>query len=657
MNSDEQKQLETAKILLRAGEEFTITSRIDRKDQDINISSCQVNERNTSPNVNTICASQPSQPPVTQQRNMSISRQPAPNNFSQNAYQPQINTPANLDLSDANILRNLHDEDPRKTYIREQMIQKVCEKVTYDGYDKQQIANLRKQLDNNIMLPFYQIIPQTNYKISNLPSDLEALADDIGKKYNTDINSVVFIMLAFMIISSCGRTKIVVCKNSDIDQWIEAGLVYLNVAKDSGNMKSTLYKVLFAPFEKVIDELEENYVKEDIEQRANRKIIKKIQKEIDKQSGKEISKGLANDEISGEDLQILVSNINSKFSKRNQALERLESKIPVKPQLFITDGTLTGIRNVICRQGGRITICCPDGGILRSVKNKKIDDPKLFLSGYDMEPIQYAAGNTSELKSCKNTAINIFTMTQTANLTKFYDEDFENDSYMSKLGFHPRFSSIYASNSNIFMPISTPSVDVEYIFKKYEKKIMANVKANYSQDNDSELFQVYLSDEAKKILMSFRDGLDRQSNKNIFRNMNSFVEKLRGMAVRWAFGVHLWVCDNPWQEPISLSTMQCGIDLAIILLQHGCFWFDVQSRQNIKIQERILTQIRNQHLDEFVPSKISKQLNRVHIEELMPYLKAMCNQNILREYKKYNGDTIFIVNPQLFLENQPKLFS
>ncbi|MGO2036487.1 MAG: DUF3987 domain-containing protein [Brevibacterium sp.] len=177
------------------------------------------------------------------------------------------------------------------------------------------------------------------FPVSALPPVIADFATALAEDTQTPVDMSAAVALGTLAASVSGRATI-----KPKPSWTEPLGLYVVVAMDPGNMKSTVFRLTTAPLKEVERDLLE----------AARPII------AEAEAVKELKEG--------ELARLKKSAINkpgptSEAEYLQAAQEAAEATVPPLPRLIADDATPEAIASLAAAQGGRLAIASPEGGI------------------------------------------------------------------------------------------------------------------------------------------------------------------------------------------------------------------------------------------------------------------------------------------------------
>ena len=529
----------------------------------------------------------------------------------------------------------------KQQYVIVKKVERDYKKLFETEEEEKAIAICQQNLSTLVPMMPILVPPGYNWQYMDyIPHDLLTLAEQIAAKYNWDITSVIILMLFVLVASLGGRYKLAVN-----NEWHEAIVLHLAMVNGPNKIVNDLFKDLMAGLRSAENGLQEINADriEDANIALNEK--SKFHNEALRTKIRKSREILAEEFDNTDEYMRLLDEFSEGNIKKAKAFQKANRTNPKMPRLIMTDPTEMELRKTLHAQGGRISICSGESGLLsRLLKSHSgYRSYHLLTQSYNMEMSFLEANSSREHISITTPAVNIMSMTKPDIIEKLYQKE-----DLKTSGFLPCLQSIYTST---YMPSNRTSSQWEQYeveLKKFTLTVLSQVLLNFSQDHKAEIRLLSMTDEAREILFGFKNEFDGYIKAGYFMDMEAFVEKVSGTAIRLAAGIHAWSDSDVTKSPISASEMIAGIELAKILFQHTCYANDYKVKQFFNLVSRTMRVIITKPLQVFTASDISRSLNRVHVEELKPILMALQSGNCLAIIPGNRKDSLYVTNPAVF---------
>lgn len=470
---------------------------------------------------------------------------------------------------------------------------------------------------------FYDTPPYCSPDLNLWPDDLRQFATSLSNEFSMEPWEICLAVMGIVAIASRGRYLVELAP-----YWVEAVTLYIVLAKVSGSRKSALFNILLNP----LREYEQD--QRNASTGGSDEIRKLVYQEQKKLALADIRSVLRNNDP--DQLKDLIQHEGEK-------LEQMKAKLGDKPLpvLLAAHCTIPALEQEMSRQGGSVGICVAEDPFKRlQLLDKSRCAPEILLESYDLSDYYRPLTNRPPVSLYKASIAMLVGM-QPEILLSYYDKPHLRDD-----GFLNRLTPCFMSKS---FPIGQHSErqNIDVVRRRYDRKIRTLIETHFTQSSKREIYTLKVSPDAYRRVKAYENELD-----NYPRQMpaKGFFEKHHGRAVRIASCLHLWrhAESDPKRHIISDQDMEAAISLCQALCGHAEYAFDGEKRKLCKDARRVLQFIRRTGFGEFTSTDVSKNLENMPKDRLLPVLDFLERNRYIQKIHVPSRATICIVNPQVF---------
>jgi replicative DNA helicase len=385
------------------------------------------------------------------------------------------------------------------------------------------------------------------FPLEALPSWLGRVSEELAIFTQTPLDLPALVALSVVSLACAKRLRIEVRTG-----YSEPANLYLAVAMEPGNRKSSVFSTLTAPVEEFerekVEETQDSVAKKLSEER----ILASALKHKEKQAA-EATDQAERDECSDEAQHLAVE------------LEELRRKLPVSPRFITDDATPEKLASLLKEQGGRVAILSAEGGVFDMMAgryNQGISNLDVYLKGHAGDVLRVDRQSRAP-EFVQEPSLTIGVTIQPEVLRGL----FEKKEFRGK-GLLARF--LYSIPQSLLgrRLVSPPEVTQE-TSALYRQKIKGLLSLPLSS---SETPLVKLSTSARTALWQFQEEIEPQlSQDGELATIQDWAGKIVGAVVRLAGLLHAADLSPllPWESPISETTMENAITLGRYFIAHA----------------------------------------------------------------------------------------
>lgn len=365
------------------------------------------------------------------------------------------------------------------------------------------------------------------FLLSLLPEPVCLYCMAICRSLQVDAGMVGPLALGLLAVIYMRRYRI----QGNKSDWVEPLNLFTLVSAMPSAGKSPTIRLLRQPFDDWEAATRRDEAPLILQNQSERKILESRIADAEKKQSK-----------SGLEHAIDMSNIADLIKQLSELPEMHET------ELFISDATEEALAITMEQQGGMLTICTDEGGLLRNLKGryKPDTDLDLYLQGYSGAPYSSKRATRSPVRM-DNPMLNIVMTCQPSSLREFVS-----DPTFQGRGLTARFLYSEPPAWPDKWKADTPSIP-EDIRQAYYHFVYGSLSC---EDKGT----ITLSDEA---VQAFNAEIERVMNAVNRDNevMAGWQGKHRGNLLRIAGVLHAGQCEHPLDEPVSKDTMTAAVTI------------------------------------------------------------------------------------------------
>jgi len=488
-------------------------------------------------------------------------------------------------------------------------------------------------------------IKQHNIK-EYIPKDMYEIARHIGNTTNTDIFSCIMTILETTAIAMRSRYRLSLDRH-----WAEMINLYILLAKNSGENKSTLCEMVKQPHRNFLS------------RRRKSKVLKNERLREMQPTIRDAARAHKRAFISWHTTEIRKFGESSKSTKTLiDGLISIKDEyapyvIPqtAREEIFFDVTTSLGLVKKLQSQGETIAMIEPEAAMLLSKFFKDKSLIPILLKSYGAESYQYDSSTPGRCIFLERPSINILLMLQNSVMFELFDNEL-----LMNIGFLPRTLPIIGGHFDNHIQSDYPII-VKNWMSLYDDKISSILEFTYTQDIDREIFDIPCDPDARLLALDFREENWRCLEAGQYLHMAPFMRKLHGTAVRIAGCIHGWTFPRPHEHPITVKEMEAGIALAKICRDHANIAFDTKTRETVRFAIKILKYLlkqdwtRSQPLPLISASDLQRNIAGLNKAKCLPTLDFLEQHNFIRQHHEPGYAPLVILHPNLFQVNLDQL--
>lgn len=577
------------------------------------------------------------------------------NNFMPATIQPTCNyvNPQPTYQNQYGVNNQINAFDPfvlAKTEMQRRILEVL--QVQRKFFEQEKLYNLLQTLEKiHIDLSQQQIMMFDNNAIIDsvtiskyVPKDMYSIARHMAKTTNTDIFSCVMSLCSATAIAMRGRQQVRLDRH-----WAEMINLYILLAKNSGENKSTLCEMLKHPHRNFLSRRRKPKAPKNDRRSQMQPTILNAVKASERAV---IARYTRKIRESGESISCISAMMDELESVRDEFTEYIQEK-STREEIFIDVTTSLGLVKQLEKNGETIAIMEPEAGMFLSRFFKDNSLVPILLKGFGCEPYQYDTSTPGKCVYLDRPSINILLMLQNSVMFGLFNNEF-----LAKIGLFPRMLPILGGN---FKDNPMDRYTIDRLGAKpdwmalYEEKIQSILELSYTQDTDREIFDIPCEPEARLLALNFRQENWRCLEAGQYLHMAPFMRKLHGTAVRIAGCIHGWTFPRPHDHPITVKEMEAGIALAKICRDHANIAFDTKLRETVHFAIKILKYLLKQDWTRSQPlissSDLQRNISGLNKAKCLPALDFLEQHNFIRQHHEPKYAPLCILHPNLFQLN------
>ena len=519
-------------------------------------------------------------------------------------------------------------------------------------FEQEKLYNLLQTLEKiHIDLGQQQIMMFDNNAIIDsvtiskyVPKDMYSIARHMAKTTNTDIFSCVMSLCSATAIAMRGRQQVRLDRH-----WAEMINLYILLAKNSGENKSTLCEMLKHPHRNFLSRRRKPKAPKNDRRSQMQPTILNAVKASERAV---IARYTRKIRESGESISCISAMMDELESVRDEFSEYIQEK-STREEIFIDVTTSLGLVKQLEKNGETIAIMEPEAGMFLSRFFKDNSLVPILLKGFGCEPYQYDTSTPGKCVYLDRPSINILLMLQNSVMFGLFNNEF-----LAKIGLVPRMLPILGGNFKD-NPMDRYTIDrlgaTPDWMALYEEKIQSILEQSYTQDTDREIFDIPCEPDVRWIALNFRQENWRCLEAGQYLHMAPFMRKLHGTAVRIAGCIHGWTFPRPHDHPITVKEMEAGIAIAKICRDHADVAFDTKARETKKFAIKILKYLLKQDWTRSQPlisaCNLQRRIRGMKSAQCLPALDFLEQHNFIRQHHEPGYAPLCILHPNLFQVN------
>jgi hypothetical protein len=570
------------------------------------------------------------------------------NQYHPHRFQPLNGNNSNLNCSPG-IYNQINAFDPfvlAKTEMQRRFLEVL--QVQRKFFEQEKLYNLLQTLEKiHIDLGQQQIMMFDNNAIIDsamilkyIPKEMYAIARHMAKTTDTDIFSCVMSLCSATAIAMRGRHQVRLDRH-----WAETINLYILLAKNSGENKSTLCEMLNHPTRVLLSgRRKPKAPKNDRRSQMQPTILnaaKAYERAVIDRYTRKIRK-------SGESISCISAMMDELESVRDEFSEYIQEK-RTREEIFIDVTTSLGLVKKLESNGETIAIMEPEAGMFLSRFFKDKSLVPILLKGYGCEPYQYDTSTPGKCVYLDRPSINILLMLQNSVMFGLFNNEF-----LAKIGLFPRMLPILGGNFKD-NPMERYTIDglgaTPDWMALYEEKIQSILEQSYTKDTDREIFDIPCEPDARLLALNFRKENWECLKAGQYLHMAPFMRKLHGTAVRIAGCIHGWTFSRPHDHPITVKEMEAGIAFAKICRDHANIAFDTKLRETVHFAIKILKYLLKQDWTRSQPlisaSDLQRNISGLNKAKCLPALDFHEQHNFIRQHHEPKYAPLVILHPNL----------
>lgn len=509
---------------------------------------------------------------------------------------------------------------------------KTLEKNQYENYVEAVLAGTMNARQSQGIIPLQNAPSRISYfDWSVIPEELATTARDIAAALGWDPFAVLLALLGSFSIAMHGRYVV------QLDPyWREPVVLYILIAKASGQRKSSLVTMLKSPMMRLMQELQDEYDQE----KANRIGPMNIARMMKNVHLNAIAKREIKECVGADDYRQAVEAV----IKESQAIQKITADYgtenSIRPELFVDSFTPKKIIRTMAAQGGGMAVFEPEGGFFKKLTNDK--DINLLLKAYDMDAYAYEAVNVGRV-NIPAPFLNLLYIVQPDIVSSLFSKP-----HLVDLGLLPRFMPYFTCPPPCGDPyFGTQGLSIEGI----EAKLRSMLMANFSQRHTSKRTTLTVTEQAYAVVKDFEARLREDIKMYPQNRLVPFMRKLHGTACRIAAVFHAFKHDQPGCHPIQHTDMLAGQQIALVVLSHAAYAVAPDGLCAYKIAYKILEWVKDHKHVRFNSRDVSRDFGQVRNVDVFPALDLLERHNYLVQHINPKRSRECLMNPNSFYVN------
>ena len=328
-------------------------------------------------------------------------------------------------------------------------------------------------------------------------------------------------------------------------------------------------------------------------------------------------------EITDKEYHSFFAAVAQEAGRMADAVKEYEADEPRAPHIFFDSGTDKKLIGIMQKCGGGCAIQQPEGDVFLRQINDKQFDKNILLKSYTMENYSHATVSGGQIY-IKNPFLNILLVVQPCIAARMYG-----NTQLATVGLTPRFIPLFVPTVNS-QTDGLNNVAAQEM-GRYNDKLAAMLKRNYTQDADRQIFEVKPTQEAYQAMKAFQKQVAAGIEGGAPNHMKAFMRKLHGTAARIAGVLHAWAYDEPEQHPITLREVEAGISIALAISPHAEFAFNPTGLCAYEDAQKILTWVKRHKESMFDSRQIAQYSGVTTNAKVFPALDLLEKHNMLTQ--------------------------
>ena len=468
-------------------------------------------------------------------------------------------------------------------------------------------------------LPVCSPVAKEGVCMDSIPQDLQALVSSLSSEFCWDPLGVLISILGAVGIAMRGRY----CVQLDA-HWNEAVLLYSFVVRSSGSKKSALLDMLKQPFNDFINAKATAYSNGQASKEQAQKLKRAALNKIKRKNENEILKHMSGANLW--DFEQALPKFDELAAWVAQAEHSLAEDLGRAPRLFADKFTSKKLHAAMAEHGGGLAMLEAEGGSFANMLEQPTTHVDALLKGYNMESLIWDSGKDEVAIQFPH--LNMLFLIQPAILHRIYKNQ-----RLDGVGFLSRICPYFASQLPQSPEGTYPRNDEQVSL--YNEKIVKMLERNYTQSAVRDIFTCTVSPEAYAYIKEFEHRAAAQGPVGGFcHELEGFMHKLHGTAVRFAATLHAWTHAEPEKESISLGEIQVGCAVAQALVSHAVYAFAPCGLGAYNDALKILDWIRRNRSHFFSSDQINKGVSSMTNVKTYAALDLLEQHNIIRQSKR-----------------------
>lgn len=541
-------------------------------------------------------------------------------------HYPKINLREN-----AHIARMLDETDCMCAYVNHHKARKQVGTIDKEKDSEDEVAYMEAKLDSKKIYPYSLFSTMDDISLEKFPEGLNRVVKYIAHSCGWNYLSVLlFILLA---ISAAIRGRYIGKIN---DTWQEAITLYVQLCAESGNMKSTLLKMVMQPHFLFEERKQKEYLAQTSRLQARAQNLRQAKKFAENMSVK----------LHGEGLEVTNASL-LEFTKRIENDRKVidknfnsEAELPF-PMLFTEETSFPKLYAIMHENGGGSTFVSAEGNTFLHLINGARAPVDIFTKAYDNEKFT-TARKQDGIKCLPTPFLNIGLVVNPDIARQVYSND-----RLGMNGLSPRFMICFGGKSH---RINDDPQNKTYYFS-YMEKIEALLGANFTQEADRAPIEIPFTEEAKRVLFDIQNFFEKKQHRipKGQTHYRAHIRKRHGWIARIATLLHIWRYQEPQNHLVSKDDVLSAEYLANNLASHSEYAFAPDGLRAYYDAQKILDWIvRHRHLT-FTSTDAAQGIENMKKENIFPALDSLERCNIISQYIVPHKARKCLVHKDLFM--------
>lgn len=526
---------------------------------------------------------------------------------------------------DPYIARKLDETACMRAYINYESARKEVDRIDSEKNLDEHLNEMAYRLDSRLISSHELFSQLVDINLEDAPEELKEVVMHIA--HRTGWGYLPVLLLILFSTASATRGKYI----GKIDgEWSEAIVLYVLICAESGNMKSSMLKMVMRPHY-LFENKKQNEYTDGLLSSDRKADLQQARKIALKQSERMHRVDL---QINKDSLQEFAENIRYDREIIEECYRVDETSAP--PLLFTEDTSFPKLYESMQRNGGGSTFASAEGNTLLHLVFASRSPLDIFTKAYDYEKF-ITATKRDGTKLFQNPFLNIGLVVNPDITRQLYSNN--------RLGLHgltPRFAICFGGKQHDIIE-DAPSKDG---YNDYLKRINDLLEDCYTQEPTRKLVEIQFSSEAKRELYAIQDSFEKEQ-KRVPKGQTHYhahIRKLHGLIARIATILHIWQHQEPDKELVSKHDVLLAEYIVLQVKKHAEYAFSPDGLCAYYDAQKITDWIKRHRYPSFTSTDVAKGVENMRNENIFPALDALEALNIICQHISPGKPRICVVH-------------